>query len=110
MIALLGAAQLGHQSAVLSMRTNPEPNDVLTVAKREGPVPETDARRKDWPCRMYLLDLKAGMEGVPSERAVGVSGPALNALRELSECRPKALVRVRNHIFSESRGVVRPAR
>jgi len=92
------------------MRANPEPNNVLTVTKREGPVPETDARREDWPRRMYLLELKAGMEGVPSERAVCVSGPALNALRELSEGRPKALVRVRNHIFSESRGVVRPAR
>lgn len=78
--SLLAAAQLGHQAVVLSVRTNPEPNNILAVTKGDGPVPKADARREDWPRRMDLLELKAGMEGVPLEEAVCLSGTPLNAL------------------------------
>lgn len=80
-IVLLAAAQLGHQSVVLSVSTNPEPNKILAVTKGDGPVPKADARREDWPRRMDLLELKTGMEGVPLEQTVCLSGTPLNALR-----------------------------
>ena len=109
-IRLILSAQLGDQSVVLSVRANPEPNNVLPITKRKGPVPQTDANREDRACGMYLFELKAGMERVPLEEAVCASGVAPNMLRKLLKRRTEALVRVGIHIFSGSSGFVRPAR
>ncbi len=92
------------------MRPDPEPHDVLALPNTERPVPQADAHRENGTTWVNLLELKARMEWIDPERAVGSSGPALDLRRQPSERLPEAFVRVRGHILSGSTGLVSPAR
>ena len=92
------------------MRPDPEPHDVLALPNTERPIPQADADRENGALGMNLFELKARMEGIGPEGAVGSSGPALGMRWESPKRSPEAFVRVRVHILSGSTGLVRPAR
>ncbi len=92
------------------MRPDPEPHDILPLPNAKRPVPQADAHRENGTTWVNLLELKARMERIDSEGAVGSSGPALDLRRQPLKRLPEAFVRVRVHILSGSTGSVRPAR
>jgi hypothetical protein len=92
------------------MGPDPEPHDVLALPDTERPVPQADADRENGAMRVNLLELKARMEWIGPEGAVGSSGSALDVRWQPPKRLPEACVRVRVHILSGSIGSVRPAR
>ncbi len=91
------------------MRPDPEPQDVLAITNTQRPVPQADANRENGTTRVNLLELKARMEWIDLERALGSPSPALDFGRQPSKRLPEACVCVGVHILSGSMGVVRPA-
>ena len=92
------------------MGPDTEPHDVFALPNTERPVPEAYAHREDGTTWVNLLELKARMEWIDLEGAVGSSGPALDLCRQASDRLLEAFVRVRVPILSGSTGFVRPAR
>jgi hypothetical protein len=67
------------------MRPNPKPDDVLPCPDCQRPIPQADARRKDRPTGMNLLEAEAGMEGVAAKVLIGKTGLGLNLRRQGGE-------------------------
>jgi len=71
------------------MGPDPEPHDVFALPNTERPVPQADAHRNNGTTWVNLFELKARMEWIDLEGAVGSPGPALDLRRQASERLPK---------------------
>jgi hypothetical protein len=84
-----GEAALPHQTIVVPVRPNPEPEDVVASSNAEGPTPETDSDRHDRFRRMNLLEAKARVTGILEKDAIRPTTLLLDWRRKLGETTPE---------------------
>ncbi len=70
---------------ILIMGTYPEPDQHITLADAEGTITQANTDGIDWPGRVDLLEPEAMVLGVALEKAVSLSGLALDMLWQFRE-------------------------
>lgn len=72
-----------NQPLVVSVRANPEPNDVITFTNTECAIAGADPGGANGPRGVDLLEPEAGVIRIVPENPIGFSGLTLDMLREL---------------------------
>jgi hypothetical protein len=101
--------QVVEQSIILSMRADPEPDDLVTLQEPEGAVSQGHADRVNRFANVDLLKLQARMLGVLAKEPIRFPSRFLNLSWQVAIRRPEASRRAGCHSLSGSSSVALPA-
>lgn len=99
----------GKESVVVLVVSDPEPDDLFALQDTDGSKVAGDTNGVDWPSLAYALELKTRVARVEYEGPIRFPGLLLDFTRKHAKQVPEPGVRLRLHIFSGSRTVVRAA-
>jgi len=105
-----GASETSQKSIVLSVCTNPEPDDKLSLDDRESTIAEPNTGRIDWPGSVDLPELQAWMTRIVAEASVRLTHAPPDLVRQIGIRATEALGGPRRQRASGSSALVRPAR
>lgn len=102
------ALPLIKKAFVIVVRSNPEPNNRISVPHANRSVVTGDAHGVDRLISVHLLEAKTGMTWILREQLVRFSSPTLDVLGQVGVRVPKARRDVGGHNRSESSSSVAP--